>query len=95
MDVNPYQSPIAEDAQQSHTGSRRRLVPAIEGLVLGGVLSWGIGAAAGAGAIPQVAAFPGDIVVMAATALGLCGYIWGDRFLNWLGYLVSSVEHRL
>ena len=95
VDVNPYQSPVAEDTPQSHTRSRRRFAPAIEGAVIGGVLGWGIGLAAGAGAMPQVLAFPGDIIVLAATSLGICGFIWGDRFLNWLGYLVSSVGHPL
>ncbi len=57
---------------------------AVKGLILGAFL----GGIAGLGAciwlITETLIFPGDTMVAGALICGVCGFVWGDEFFEWV-----------
>ena len=61
------------------------MTDAIKGLILGGIL----GALTGLGTciwiIDGTWLFPGDTIVIGAAVCGSCGFLFGDRFFEFMG----------
>lgn len=59
-------------------------IDGIKGLIIGAVLGALVGLGVCVWLITETLLFPGDTMVAGALICGVCGYVWGDDFFDWL-----------